>query len=458
MTDSGHELPPAVQRRYVEPMASLLGQIRKSLHMRVALATCVGLSTAAQAQNDTTFEVLLKQGFQLHQQARFSEAIPVLEQARKLEPGDYFANLLLGIDLLRTGKASEAVPRLQLAARTRTSEEFPEEYLGEAEAALGKQVLAAEAYQQAVMRSHDSEQSLEAWAGFALERFRQIGETLRASQPGMDVARKLQKTADHPELASADAKGCESAIPALERRLAAAATHLDTDAAYRLSICYAVAAGDASAHLQAGAEDMAAVHRLHGDVLLRLKNDAAAAEEEYKQAIAARPQDPELLERLAEAQLSAGDTNGAQQSAQAALALDSHRRSAMHTLAMLAMSNRDYEQALPWLRQLAAESPGDRAVSVELGRALAQTGDSAAALQWLQPTLAAGYPDEKGALHALLARVLRKLGRDAEATKAAAEAKRLSDAFQAHSVPDEGNGGNNSGKTKGADPESPNAH
>jgi predicted Zn-dependent protease len=95
------------------------------------------------------------------------------------------------------------------------------------------------------------------------------------------------------------------------------------------------------------------------------------------------------------------------------------------------MANRDYEQALPWLRQLAAESPGDRTAQVELGRALGQTGAEEEALRWLGPPLAAGYPDEKGALHALLARLLRKAGRAAEADRAQAEARRLSDAFQA---------------------------
>jgi predicted Zn-dependent protease len=105
----------------------------------------------------------------------------------------------------------------------------------------------------------------------------------------------------------------------------------------------------------------------------------------------------------------------------------------LRTLVSLAMSNRDYEQALPWLKQLAVESPGDKTVQVQLGRALAQTGNAAEALQHLAPALASGYPDEKGSLHALLAQVLRQLGSEDEAAKAAAEAHRLSDAFQAHS-------------------------
>jgi predicted Zn-dependent protease len=70
-------------------------------------------------------------------------------------------------------------------------------------------------------------------------------------------------------------------------------------------------------------------------------------------------------------------------------------------------------------------------VQVELAKTLAQTGANQEAVDLLGPALASGYPDEKGALHGLLGRALRKLGRAAEATKAEAEARRLSDAFQA---------------------------
>ena len=56
----------------------------------------------------------------------------MLKRARKLEPTDSFANMLLGIDLLTTGKESDAVPRLQLAARRKPGEEIPEDCLGEA--------------------------------------------------------------------------------------------------------------------------------------------------------------------------------------------------------------------------------------------------------------------------------------------------------------------------------------
>jgi tetratricopeptide (TPR) repeat protein len=396
----------------------------------------------SKAEGGGEFERLLKQGFALHQQARYTEAIPILNQARRLEPDDYFANLLLGIDLLRVGKPAEAVPRLESAARANPKEEFPEEYLGEAEAALGHQVLAANAFQAAVKRGKNSEDSLEGWAGFALERFRQLGEALRATPEGVAAAQRLRAEGNGNAPVAA-AGGCSTAIPALERRVALHPSAPDVEAAYRLSLCYAWAAGEVAGQLGSLVENAAALHQLRGDVLLRLKGDGAAAEAEYAQALAAHPRDPGLLQRMAEAEWSAGDDDAAAKSAQAALEIDPHRAGALRTLASIAMSNREYDRAIPWLRQLAAEEPGDRATAVELGRALAQSGDAAGAVEWLLPPLKAGYPDEKGALHALLGRALRKLGRETEAAAAEAEAKRLSDVFQNSeklSAPAAGNG------------------
>ena len=48
------------------------------------------------------------------------------------QPDDYFANLLLGIDLLRTNKSAEAIRILETAACVNPDEDTPEEYLGEA--------------------------------------------------------------------------------------------------------------------------------------------------------------------------------------------------------------------------------------------------------------------------------------------------------------------------------------
>lgn len=388
------------------------------------------MSIAGQAPQEDEFRQQLRQGFALHEQARYADAIPLLEKARQLDPTDYFANLLLGIDLLRTGKPAAAVDYLQIAARVNPREDTPEEYLGEAQARGGHFSEAALAFMEGVKRGGSSEESLLAWAGFALERFRQIGEELRSSEAGVAAMRRLQDEAKQPP---ASLK-CSAPIPLLEKRL----KHLDatsgvaTDTRHQLSLCYALEADRAGMQLNAKAQDQAALHQLQGDVLLRLSNDAARAVAEYKAGVTLRPDDPALYEKLAEAQMSAGDADAARQSAMAALAIDPHRTRAMGTLAMLSMNDREYDKAVPWLEKMKIELPQDHNVQVQLGKALAQTEKPAEALENLKEALAAGYPDEKGALHSLEARLLRQLGREVEAARASAEAKRLSDAFQSH--------------------------
>jgi tetratricopeptide (TPR) repeat protein len=120
----------------------------------------------------------------------------------------------------------------------------------------------------------------------------------------------------------------------------------------------------------------------------------------------------------------------ARQNAQAALALDPHREPALQLLIRIAMSERDYPQALAVLGKLARMEPDDNWTRVQLGTAYAQTEHPQDAVRYLQPALLAGYADEKGALHALLAGQLRKLGREEEAKVAADEAIRLANAFE----------------------------
>ena len=130
----------------------------------------------AQAQTPASsgFEELLHQGFQLHQQQRYSEALPLLQRAWQVRPHDYFANLLVGIDLLRTGRGAEAVAFLKTAAKLRPQEEFPPEYLGEAQAGLKNYAEAAEAYLRAVKVVPPSSQAAVAMVDYSLARFAQI--------------------------------------------------------------------------------------------------------------------------------------------------------------------------------------------------------------------------------------------------------------------------------------------
>lgn len=221
---------------------------------------------------------------------------------------------------------------------------------------------------------------------------------------------------------------CPHSVETLERGLSA-----DVQAAgFWLQFCYANEEARTDARLSA-AGNQVGLHELRGDVALRLRYDAATAQKEYAAALKFRPKDPRLLARLAEAANTAGDTAQARSAALAALAADPRQSSALRTLAAIALDQRDYNEALTCLKQLAVLQPNDPWVQVELGVAHGQLGHPDEAVRLLQPLLAAGYPDKKGALHAQLAGSLRKLGRDDEAKQAAAEASRLANSsMQVH--------------------------
>jgi len=228
-------------------------------------------------------------------------------------------------------------------------------------------------------------------------------------------------------VALAELHECGRAIPALERGL----DFGSETAAYWLELCYASEAGRAVARLGA-LPNQAIFHRVRGDFLVRVRGDVQAATEEYAKARRLQPRDPALAERAAQAYENLGDMQRAKQAAREALALDPRRLVSVKLLASIAMNERDYLSALANLNDLLERNPNDAWAHVQMGIAYTQTGRPQEALRYLRPALAAGYPDERGALHAMLANVLRKLGREQEAENAAAESTRLSNLFQLH--------------------------
>jgi tetratricopeptide (TPR) repeat protein len=236
-------------------------------------------------------------------------------------------------------------------------------------------------------------------------------------------------------IAFARLEDCEHAIPPLERGLSKSAP--DVYGMFLLSWCYSRQAGGTAEQVQQSGSDEASLHIMRGDILLRLQAKAEPAVSEYQLALARDPNDPAVLERLAEAQFGAGKIEAARQNAQAALKIDAHRLAAKRTMAKIAMQERDYATALPYLHDLADRNPQDVTVRVELAKACAQNGAVDEALRNLAPALAQGYPDEKGSLHYLLGTFLKELGRTAEADQAFAAATQLSQAFQQKSYRDQ---------------------
>lgn len=437
-----------------------------------------------------------------------------MQRALKLQPHDYYANLLVGIDLLRTERAKEAVPYLREASRAKPADDIPLDYLTEAQARLHRYADAAEASSRAVDVAPSSEQAVQGAIGFALERFRTLSGELRSTVAGLAAEQRLQAMSHaltdqerllllqsssagdpdapgiwtdlaetnaaqgHQEEARADllkvhgwgddAPGARTSSAAglaasagmdgqawfrrgaalvSERKWSAAAIALEhslqagvdtTYARYLLCLSYAQRTGETVRLLQSQSGDQATVHLVRGDVMLRMQNNGKAAIGEYTAALGSSGNDPALLERLAEAQLQDGQMDAAVQSAKAALRVDSHRFAAMHTLAKVAMEQRRYSEAMPYLQRLYAQDPADAGVQVQLGTALARTGDAAGAVQLLSAPLQHGYPDQKGNLHALLGTALRKTGQEQQASEAFAAARSLSGEYQKSSHPPSG--------------------
>jgi tetratricopeptide (TPR) repeat protein len=164
----------------------------------LAVLSASVLAQTRPAPSNEEFESFLHRGFQFHEQSAYDKALPLLHSAYRLQPRDYFVNLLLGIEMLRTGQAANAIAFLKTAAKGRPTEEFPLEYLGEAEASLGHYAAAAAAYIAAQRVAPGSAQSSVTLADFSLDRFAKIAVELRGSGKGLAVAYRLQALALAP--------------------------------------------------------------------------------------------------------------------------------------------------------------------------------------------------------------------------------------------------------------------
>lgn len=141
------------------------------------------------------FDGLLRQGFALHRQGQFAQAIPLLRQAQQMRPQDYFANLLLGIDELRAGHPDRAVTKLQAAHRARPREAMASGYLAEAWTALHQYGHAAALLQTAARQESGDQQAALTLVEFELERFAALSTELRSSRRGLAFAYVLQARA-----------------------------------------------------------------------------------------------------------------------------------------------------------------------------------------------------------------------------------------------------------------------
>src|SRR5215472_5034058 len=144
-----------------------------SFHLcRICLAVSLSLGFSAAGAAQERFDELLQQGIARGQRGDHAGAIASLQEARQLAPRNYAVNLLLGVNLLRIRRPQDAVVPLRLAGEINSRDGAPVGYLGEAFALMGDFGLAAQAYQEAILRSPESKQLWTKWTNFNLERRR----------------------------------------------------------------------------------------------------------------------------------------------------------------------------------------------------------------------------------------------------------------------------------------------
>lgn len=188
--DSGTCSPSAETLEFARLARQLLALCLCSALAHAVAGVTVGTRFFAQAPAGR-FESLLKEGFDLHRQQQYARAVPKLEQARILQPADYFVNLLLGIDYLRLGDPPRALTNLEAARKARNNDPTVLGYLAEAYSAVDRFDKTAETLQFAASQPGSGEQNDLGLIKFYLRRFRVVWEELRSTTTGLAYSYRL---------------------------------------------------------------------------------------------------------------------------------------------------------------------------------------------------------------------------------------------------------------------------
>ncbi len=298
------------------------------------------------------------------------------------------AFLGLGLVQLREGALDGAIASLGKAAALNPQLQSPHLFLGIAQYQAGQSEAASASLRAELALNQDNLQALQ-WLGIVA-----LGS-------------------DHPE----------QAVPPLDHAVALKPD--DPQLLYYQARAHALVAEAALAKLYQLDPDSALVHRASAENLASSgESDKAIAE--YQLAIRKQPDNPDLLESLAEQQQKMGRVDAAKAAYEQELKLNPNSAIALYNLGRLDVERGAPADGVVLLRraQAAHASPGP--TDFYLGLGLAELGQNEEAAQWLERSLA-NHPSpfvEQGAWFQL-ARVYPKLNRKADAEDALRRLKQL---------------------------------
>ena len=161
--------------------------------------------------------------------------------------------------------------------------------------------------------------------------------------------------------------------------------------------------------------DSARVHQVKAEALSSL-GDAQGAETEYREALARRPNTPQIMSALGDLQREQRKYNEALEWYGKVLERNPGHYDALYGAGACQLSLNDAERAVPLLRRALQADPGSMAAKMALGQALLDNGEVARALPLLEAAAQADPSFRR--VQFLLSRAYKAVGRTQDARKA----------------------------------------
>ncbi len=368
--------------RRIDSWVMKLNLARISVACLLAVATTACSAQASPAQQSAYREHVQKAGVYLREK-RPDLAIPELQAAVSIEPGNPDTQANLGVLLFFQGKPADAIPHLRAAVQAEPSLAKIQGLLGIAELHTG---------------------DISGGRSDLAAAFPQIADSSFRVQAGLELVSSWTETGDLDQAAAI--------LTQLERFAPDNPEVLY--AAYRT---FADLSGEARLQLSVTAPDSAQTHQMlaHEDLLEGKTN---AAIEQYRKAIAIDPRLPDVHYELGDLLNTAADPairKEAVQEFHIALQQNPYNEQALCSLALIALQNGDAQQAMQEYSQAIHLQPSDAGAHLGLAKAFMYLNEKSKALPEIEEAVRLEPTDPVA--HYRLALLDREAGRDADAKR-----------------------------------------
>ena len=348
----------------------------------VGLVAGLSLVQPLRAQaNDV--QLAFQHGAAALREGRMDVAEREFRNAVRLDPALAEARLDLGLVLGREGKNAEAIESLKKALELNPRLDSANMFLGVFLHQAGRDDDSVAALQRELSLNPRSQEAL-SWLGI------------------------VELASGHPELA----------VDPLDRAYALAPDDL-TVLEYR-GRAHSQVAQASYGRMARLSPDAWQVHQIRAELFASESKDREAVAE-YEAAIAKETRNPDLYEGLGDAYRRLNDLEAAQKAYARELELAPQNPIAMYDLGSTDVDRGDYAAGVPLLKAMLAIYRSSPNAEYYLGRGLAESGQDAEAVTWLEKSAQADPEGEVGKRSFYeLARIYRKLKRPEEAGKALA--------------------------------------